>query len=152
MIGAVSRSDSSGGSNRASTRPDKQTYVPQKIYPFLGISFFSCAGTFQAIVPSVASYEAVEIRDNHPSEYRGKGVQQAVSNVQSIIAPALIQRAFNNVATDSEAIDHFLIELDGTENKSKLGANAILGVSMACARAAAAANVRRSGCCCWSCA
>ena len=127
---------------------------PKNSPSFPGVLILSCPGTFQALVPSGASkgrYEAVEIRDNDPSEYHGKGVKQAVSNVEHIIAPALVRRGFD-VATDSEAIDRLLIELDGTANKSKLGANAILGVSMACARAAAAAKVRRSSpCCCWSC-
>lgn len=95
-------------------------------------------------MPSGASkgdYEAVELRDNDSSTYHGKGVQRAISNVETVIAPELIQRGFN-VATDCEKIDRCMIELDGTSDKSRLGANAILGVSMACARAAAATNVR----------
>lgn len=63
-----------------------------------------------------------------------------MGNVEAVIAPALIKQKFN-VATDLKKIDAFLNELDGTKNKSKLGANAILGVSMACARAGAAAAV-----------
>jgi len=90
----------------------------------------------RAIVPSGAStgaYEAVELRDGDKSRYLGKGVQQAVANVNDIIAPELI--GFD--AMDQVGIDQMLIELDGTPNKGKLGANAILGVSMAVARAAA---------------
>ena len=105
----------------------------------------SIPGVFQAVVPSGASkgdYEAVELRDNDPSAYNGQGVQRAIINVEKVIAPALIDREFN-VATDLEQIDGCMIELDGTSDKSRLGANAILGVSMACARAAAATKVLR---------
>lgn len=90
----------------------------------------------RASVPSGAStgiYEACELRDGDPSRYLGKGVLAAVSNVNSEIAQALIGR---NVL-DQRAIDRLLIELDGTPNKSRLGANAILGTSLACAKAAA---------------
>jgi len=93
-------------------------------------------GKGRAIVPSGAStgaYEAVELRDGDKSRYLGKGVIQAVDNVNSIIAPEIIGLD----ALDQVAIDRKMIELDGTENKGKLGANAILAVSMAVARAAA---------------
>src|SRR5213593_4877663 len=89
-----------------------------------------------AMVPSGAStgaHEAVELRDADKARYRGKGVLRAVDNVDDLIAPELI----GEDAADQSAIDRILIELDGTENKSKLGANAMLGVSLACARAAA---------------
>jgi enolase len=92
----------------------------------------------RALVPSGAStgeYEAVELRDGDKERYLGKGVLKAVENVNEIIAPALI----GENALDQVGIDQLLIELDGTENKGKLGANAILGVSMAVARAAAEA-------------
>ena len=88
-----------------------------------------------AMVPSGAStgaHEAVELRDGDKARYRGKGVRGAVSNVDDIIAPELI----GEDAADQSGIDRILLELDGTENKSKLGANAMLGVSLACARAA----------------
>jgi enolase len=91
----------------------------------------------RAIVPSGAStgaFEAVELRDGDKSRYLGKGVLKAVENVNTIIAPELIGM---NVY-DQTLIDKVLIELDGTPNKGKLGANAILGVSLAVARAAAA--------------
>jgi len=91
-------------------------------------------GFGRAIVPSGAStgeYEAVELRDGE-KRYLGKGVLKAVENVNEVIAPELIgMNIFDQVG-----IDQLMIDLDGTENKSKLGANAILGVSMACARAA----------------
>ncbi|MBR5791535.1 MAG: phosphopyruvate hydratase [Ruminiclostridium sp.] len=90
----------------------------------------------RACVPSGAStgiYEACELRDGDKSRYLGKGVSKAVDNVNNEIAEALIGL---NVL-DQPAIDKVLIELDGTPNKSKLGANAILGASLACARAAA---------------
>ncbi len=89
-----------------------------------------------AAVPSGAStgsHEAVELRDGDPNRYLGKGVTKAVDNVNEIIAPEIIDLD----ATDQLGIDKLMIELDGTPNKGKLGANAILGVSMAVARAAA---------------
>ena len=89
-----------------------------------------------ASVPSGASTgenEAVELRDGDNSRYAGKGVIKAVSNVTEIIGPPLI----GVDASEQALIDRLMIEMDGTENKSKLGANAILGVSMAVARAAA---------------
>lgn len=96
-------------------------------------------GTFAtAAVPSGAStgqFEAVELRDGDKNRYLGKGVLEAVTNVNDIIAPELI--GFD--VFDQVAIDEMLIELDGTPNKAKLGANAILGVSMAVAKAGAKA-------------
>ena len=91
----------------------------------------------RASVPSGAStgiYEACELRDGDPGRYLGKGVSNAVHNVNTEIAEALLGAN----ALDQAAIDWTLIELDGTPNKSRLGANAILGVSLACAKAAAA--------------
>lgn len=93
-------------------------------------------GFGRAIVPSGAStgaHEAVELRDGDKSRFLGKGVEKAVDNVNEIIAPEII--GFE--VTEQVAIDMTMIELDGTPNKGKLGANAILGVSMAVARAAA---------------
>ncbi|MDN5332036.1 MAG: enolase [Tepidanaerobacteraceae bacterium] len=90
----------------------------------------------RAAVPSGAStgqFEAVELRDNDPKRYKGKGVLKAVENVNEIIGPELEGMD----ALDQVAIDKLLIELDGTENKGRLGANAILGVSLATAKAAA---------------
>jgi len=89
-----------------------------------------------AIVPSGAStgaHEAVELRDGDPSRYGGKGVLHAVRNVNQTIRPELI----GSDAVDQVSVDHMLIDLDGTPNKGKLGANALLGVSMAVAHAAA---------------
>src|SRR4029077_4329811 len=91
----------------------------------------------RAIVPSGAStgeHEAVELRDGDNQRFLGKGVLKAVENVNSEIADALA----NFDASDQRVIDAKLIELDGTENKGRLGANALLAVSMAVARAAAA--------------
>jgi enolase len=93
--------------------------------------------TGRAAVPSGAStgeHEALELRDGDSARYLGKGVLKAVQNVEEQIAPALN----GMIATDQIAIDRTLLDLDGTPNKEKLGANAILGVSMATARAAAA--------------
>ncbi|MDR1677837.1 MAG: phosphopyruvate hydratase [Deltaproteobacteria bacterium] len=90
----------------------------------------------QAAVPSGAStgsHEALELRDKDANRYGGKGVLKAVKNVNDVIAPALIGQSVLN----QSAIDKLMLELDGTPNKSKLGANAILGVSMAVACAAA---------------
>ena len=93
----------------------------------------------RAIVPSGAStgrHEAVELRDGEPGRYAGKGVRRAVANVREQIAPRLVGLP----ATDQARIDRTLCELDGTPNKSRLGANATLGVSLACAHAAATAR------------
>jgi enolase len=90
----------------------------------------------RAAVPSGAStgaFEAVELRDNEAARYGGKGVLAAVRNVNDVIAPELAGLD----ATDQRAVDATLLELDGTPNKARLGANAILGVSLAVARAAA---------------
>lgn len=90
----------------------------------------------RAAVPSGAStgaYEAVELRDGDERYYMGKGVMRAVENVNNIIAPEIVGMD----VTDQLGIDHILLELDGTPNKQKLGANALLGVSLAAAKAAA---------------
>ncbi|MFO0831961.1 MAG: phosphopyruvate hydratase [Phycisphaerales bacterium] len=95
--------------------------------------------TGRAAVPSGAStgeHEACELRDNDKGVYVGKGVLKAVSNVNDIIAPELLGMD----AGQQEAIDGLLLRIDGTPNKTKLGANAILAVSMACAKAAAEAS------------
>ncbi|MGL4662966.1 MAG: phosphopyruvate hydratase, partial [Culicoidibacterales bacterium] len=105
--------------------------------PTVEVEITTESGAFgRALVPSGAStgeYEAVELRDGDASRYLGKGVEKAVANVNDIIAPALI--GFD--VTDQNGIDMTMIELDGTPNKGKLGANAILGVSLAAAHAAA---------------
>ena len=106
--------------------------------PTVEVEVFTESGAFgRAIVPSGAStgeYEAVELRDGDKSRFLGKGVLKAVENVNTIIAEEL---EGNYSVLDQVVIDKALIELDGTENKGKLGANAILGVSMAVAHAAA---------------
>ncbi|MDR1414746.1 MAG: phosphopyruvate hydratase [Odoribacteraceae bacterium] len=92
----------------------------------------------RAAVPSGASTgenEALELRDGDATRYNGKGVTQAVNNINTVIADALLGMK----VTDQVGIDRLLIELDGTDTKSNLGANALLGVSLACARAAATA-------------
>jgi enolase len=93
----------------------------------------------RAAVPSGAStgeHEALELRDGDPKRYGGKGVRKAVAHVMEILAPALV----GHDAANQPAIDRTLLELDGTPTKSKLGANALLGVSMASAHAAATAH------------
>ena len=105
--------------------------------PTIEVEVYTESGAFgRGMVPSGAStgeHEAVELRDGDKSRYLGKGVTKAVDNVNEIIAPALL--GFD--VLEQQAIDQFMIELDGTPNKGKLGANAILGVSIAVARAAA---------------
>lgn len=105
--------------------------------PTVEVEIITESGFFgRAIVPSGAStgeHEAVELRDGDKSRYLGKGVQKAVDNVNNIIEEAIL----GIDVTDQVGIDRIMIELDGTENKGKLGANAILGVSMAAAHAAA---------------
>ena len=99
---------------------------------------------FHAIVPSGAStgaYEALELRDKDPARYNGNGVLTAVANVGKVMAPAIVGRS----PMDQEEIDALLIELDGTPGKSNLGANAILAVSMAVARAAASLTGSSAG-------
>jgi len=104
--------------------------------PTIEVEVYTESGAFgRAIVPSGAStgeHEAVELRDGDKKRYLGKGVLTAVHNVNEIIAPELV----GIDVTNQVGIDKLMIELDGTKNKSKLGANAILGVSMAAARAA----------------
>src|SRR5215813_5619445 len=93
----------------------------------------------RAIVPSGAStgeHEALELRDGDKKRYLGKGVLKAVANVKAVIAPALIGMD----ATDQIGVDRAMLKLDGTTTKAKLGANAILGVSLATAHAAASAT------------
>lgn len=105
--------------------------------PTIEVEVLTDSGAFgRAIVPSGAStgeHEAIELRDGDKARYLGKGVLQAVKNVNEVIAPNLI----GYDVTFQTAIDKIMLELDGTKNKSKLGANSILGVSMAVARAAA---------------
>src|SRR5260221_14484155 len=106
--------------------------------PTVAVDVFLASGAVgTAMVPSGAStgaHEAVELRDGDKKRYGGKGVLKALGNVDDVIAPELV----GEQATDQSAIDSVLKELDGTSDKSKLGANAMLGVWLACARAAAA--------------
>eukprot|EP00760_Papus_ankaliazontas_P032028 PhM_4_TR5584/c0_g1_i1/m.29637/K01689/ENO, eno; enolase len=107
--------------------------------PTIEVELTTANGVFRSAVPSGAStgiYEACELRDGDKARYLGKGVKNAVKNVKDIIAPAIIGKD----VMDQAGLDKLLIGLDGTKNKSKLGANAILGVSMSVCRAAAAAQ------------
>lgn len=105
--------------------------------PTVEVEVFTESGGYgRACVPSGAStgaFEAIELRDGDADRYLGKGVSRAVDNVNEVIAPELI----GEDSADQVLIDDIMIELDGTSNKGKLGANAMLGVSMAVARAAA---------------
>lgn len=106
--------------------------------PTLEVDVYTSNGSFgRAAVPSGAStgaHEAVELRDNDKKVYLGKGVLNAVNNVNSVLQEALVGQS----VFDQAALDNYMRVLDGTSNKAKLGANAILGVSLAIARAAAA--------------
>uniref|UniRef100_A0A0K0FKU3 Enolase n=1 Tax=Strongyloides venezuelensis TaxID=75913 RepID=A0A0K0FKU3_STRVS len=107
--------------------------------PTVEVDLTTDKGVFRAAVPSGAStgiHEALEMRDGDKAVHHGKGVLNAIRNINEKIAPSLISKNFN--VTDQVAIDRFMIELDGTPNKNHLGANAILGVSMAVCKAGAA--------------
>ena len=108
--------------------------------PTVEVDIFLDNGIFaRASVPSGASTgvnEALELRDGDMSRYMGKGVLKAVSNVNNIIKPALLGKKVDDIKT----IDDIMLKLDGTQNKSKLGANATLGVSLACFKASAKLN------------
>ncbi|CAI4217014.1 unnamed protein product [Parascedosporium putredinis] len=107
--------------------------------PTVEVDVVTDNGLHRAIVPSGAStgqHEACELRDGDKSKWLGKGVTKAVENVNTIIGPALIKEGID--VKDQSKVDEFLINLDGTPNKTKLGANAILGVSLAVAKAGAA--------------
>ncbi|KAI4156706.1 MAG: hypothetical protein LQ340_000059 [Diploschistes diacapsis] len=107
--------------------------------PTVEVDVVTETGLHRAIVPSGAStgqHEAHELRDGDKSKWGGKGVSKAVANVVEVIGPAVIKEKLD--VKDQSAVDAFLNKLDGSENKSKLGANAILGVSLAIAKAGAA--------------
>src|SRR6266545_5879701 len=116
---------------------DAREILDSRGNPTLEVDCRLADGTLgRAAVPSGAStgaHEAVELRDGDPSRYGGKGEQRAVRHVNETIAP----RLKGVEAADQKRVDALLIELDGTPNKSRLGANATLGVSLAAARAAA---------------
>jgi len=106
--------------------------------PTVEVDVVTDVGRFRASVPSGAStgkHEAVELRDNDPKFNRGKGVRKALDNVNNIIAPCLVGKPVDE--SNQAEVDKLLISLDGTPNKSKLGANAVLGVSMAVCKAGA---------------
>ena len=107
--------------------------------PTIEVEVTTAKGVFRAAVPSGAStgiYEALELRDKDPKRYLGKGVLKAVENVVNVIGPSLISSRIE--VANQAAVDKLMLDLDDTENKSKLGANAILGVSLAVCKAGAA--------------
>ena len=121
------------------TRIHAREILDSRGNPTVEVDLTTGKGTFRAAVPSGAStgiHEALELRDKDPQRYKGKGVLKAVENVNSVIGPALIAK--NVDVTKQAEVDALMLELDGTENKSKLGANAILGVSLAVCKAGAA--------------
>jgi enolase len=127
-------------SDRASIRAiHAREVLDSRGNPTVEVEVHCEGGWGRAIVPSGAStgkHEAVELRDGDPARYGGKGVRRAVANVHEQIAPHLLGLP----ATEQRLIDAKLCALDGTPHKARLGANAILGVSLACAHAAAAAR------------
>jgi len=107
--------------------------------PTVEVDLTTEKGIFRAAVPSGAStgiYEALELRDKDKSKWHGKGVTKAVSNINDVLAPQLVKAGLDPV--EQVAIDTMMLKIDGTENKNNLGANAILGVSMAVCKAGAA--------------
>jgi len=107
--------------------------------PTVEVDITTEKGVFRAAVPSGAStgvHEALELRDQDPARFLGKGVRKAVANINDIIAPAMVGKEID--ITNQAAMDQIMFELDGTENKTKLGANAILAVSLAICKAASA--------------
>ncbi|KAG9344954.1 hypothetical protein JZ751_009494 [Albula glossodonta] len=107
--------------------------------PTVEVDLHTEKGLFRAAVPSGAStgiYEALELRDGDKSRYKGKGVLKAVAHINDTIGPALTQSEVS--VMEQEKLDNMMIEMDGTENKSQFGANAILGVSLAICKAGAA--------------
>merc|ERR1712002_492051 len=107
--------------------------------PTVEVDLTTEKGIFRAAVPSGAStgiYEALELRDKDKAHWHGKGVTKALNNIRDVIAPAVIKE--NIDPTEQEKIDEIMLKLDGTENKNSLGANAVLGVSMAVCKAGAA--------------
>ncbi|XP_067826432.1 enolase 1a, (alpha) isoform X1 [Heptranchias perlo] len=107
--------------------------------PTVEVDLYTGKGLFRAAVPSGAStgiYEALELRDGDKTRFLGKGVTKAVDNINTLIAPQLVKQNVNVI--EQEKIDKLLLAMDGTENKSKFGANAILGVSLAVCKAGAA--------------
>merc|ERR1712020_695282 len=107
--------------------------------PTVEVDLTTEKGIFRAAVPSGAStgiYEALELRDKDKDKWHGKGVTKAINNVNNVIAPALVKANVDPV--EQAKIDELMLKLDGTENKNNLGANAILGVSMAVCKAGAA--------------
>jgi enolase len=118
------------------TRVAAREVLDSRGNPTVEVTVFTQKGSGSAMVPSGAStgkYEAIELRDQDAKRYKGKGVLKACANVNKIIGRALVGQEVSS----QEKIDNMMTKLDGTPNKSRLGANAILGVSLACARTAA---------------
>jgi enolase len=108
--------------------------------PTVQVKIVTDRGTFISIVPSGASkgdYEAMELRDGDKSKYHRDGVLKAVYNVETVLGPAIIEAGLDP-ETQLKEIDRLMIKLDGPDDKSKMGANAMFGISMAAARAGAA--------------
>ncbi|XP_060529743.1 enolase-like isoform X2 [Cylas formicarius] len=133
------RCENAGKTSKSIRSIFARTIFDSRGNPTVEVDLISELGLFRAAVPSGAStgiHEALELRDNVPTEFQGKGVSKAVSNVNDIIGPALVKQNFD--VMQQEEIDEFMIKLDGTDNKANLGANSILGVSLAVCKAGAA--------------
>jgi len=119
------------------TRIAAREILDSRAVPTIEVSVLTDSGAFgTASIPSGASTgrnEDVELRDGDPTRYHGKGVLKAIDNVHTVLAPKLI----GSEVTEQEKIDQLMIDLDGTGNQSRLGANSILGISIACLKAAA---------------
>ncbi|EFO85696.1 CRE-ENOL-1 protein [Caenorhabditis remanei] len=132
------KSSQSDGQRMPITKIHARQIYDSRGNPTVEVDLFTEKGVFRAAVPSGAStgvHEALELRDGDKAVHLGKGVLKAVSNINDKIAPALIAKGFD--VTAQKDIDEFMLALDGTENKANLGANAILGVSLAVTKAGA---------------
>ncbi|XP_069991209.1 enolase isoform X1 [Penaeus vannamei] len=138
-VGGDTRRFHQAATKMSITKVFARTIFDSRGNPTVEVDLYTHKGLFRAAVPSGAStgvHEALEMRDGDKSKYHGKSVFKAVNNVNSIIAPEIIKSGLK--VTQQKECDDFMRKLDGTENKSRLGANAILGVSLAICKAGAA--------------
>ncbi|XP_037785941.1 enolase isoform X1 [Penaeus monodon] len=138
-VGGDTRRFHQAATKMSITKVFARTIFDSRGNPTVEVDLYTHKGLFRAAVPSGAStgvHEALEMRDGDKSKYHGKSVFKAVNNVNSIIAPEIIKSGLK--VTQQKECDDFMCKLDGTENKSRLGANAILGVSLAICKAGAA--------------
>lgn len=123
----------------AATKVHARMIFDSRGNPTVEVDVTTSKGVFRAAVPSGAStgiYEALELRDGDKTRFLGKGVDKAIANINNILGPAVVASKLN--VSDQKAVDDLMIKLDGTPNKTTLGANAILGISLAVCKAGAA--------------